>query len=70
MGKIFPCSVKKPPAPDIAFQKHRPPAYISYYIYCIIKIFGLVLFIYMYWRNTCIERIGTWNTTPYQIKTA
>ena len=65
MGKIFPCSVKKPPALDTPFMEHLPAVYVSCYIYSIINIFRLGLFIYMYWRNTCIELIGTWNTIPH-----
>jgi hypothetical protein len=70
MGKVFPCSVKKPPTLDTPFVRHLPAVYISYYIYKIINIFAIGLFIYMYWRNTCIQLIGTWNTIPCLTKTA
>ena len=38
-------------------MKQRPKIYISYYIHLIINIYNLCLFIYMYWRNTCIKQL-------------
>ena len=68
MGKIFPYSVKKPPALDTPFMKYLPIVSISCYIYCIINILDLNLFIYMYWRNTCIELMGTWSASCIKLK--
>lgn len=64
MGKIFPCNVKKPTVRGASYMKCLSQVHITYYNYLIINIFVLGLFIYMYWRNTCIELIATWNTTP------
>ena len=68
MGKIFPCSVKKPPVRCVSHMKCRPQVDISYYNYSIINILGFGLFIYMYWRNTCKDLIATRNKPPLRKK--